>query len=89
MQYPCRIRKTYLGEFEVTFPDFPSFVQYYSSEQQALDSVSMDLVEAMAKSIAMNQKVPEPSRQTSGELLVKVDVQTMQQIQLYNQNIIQ
>jgi hypothetical protein len=89
MQYPCRIRKTYLGEFEITFPDFPSFAQYFSNEQKALNALDNALVDAMAKAIASNKRVPLPSRKTAEEFLVGIDDQTMTQIQLYNQSIVQ
>lgn len=89
MQYPCRIRKTYLGEFEISFPDFPSFVQYFSTEQQAINAVEIALVDAMAKTIASNRQVPLPSRKTAEEFLVGIDEQTMTQVQLYNQSIVQ
>lgn len=89
MLYPCRIRKTYLGEFEVTFPDFPSFVQYFSTEQQALKALEIILVDAMAKTIASNRQVPLPSRETAEEFLVGIDEQTLRQVQLFNQSIVQ
>lgn len=89
MQYPCRIRKTYLGEFEVTFPDFPNFVQYCLTEQEAMDALERALVDAMAQSIASNRKVPQPSRKTPDELLVEIDMLTMSQVHLYNLSIVQ
>ncbi len=89
MHYPCRIRKTYLGEFEATFPDFPSFVQYYLTEQEALDALGSALVDAMAHSIAASKKIPQPSRKTADELYVEIDNLTMAQVQLYNQNVVQ
>jgi len=89
MQYPCRIRKTYLGEFEVTFPDFPNFVQYFSTEQEALNALETTLVDAMARTIASHRLVPFPSRKTAEEFLVGIDEQTMAQVQLYNQSIVQ
>lgn len=89
MQYPCRIRKTYLGEYEVTFPDFPSFVQYFSTEQQAVNALEISLVDAMAKTIALSRQVPLPSRKTAEELLVGIDEQTLIQVQLYNRSIVQ
>jgi hypothetical protein len=89
MQYPCRIRKTYLGEFEVTFPDFPSFVQYFSTEQQAANALEISLVDAMAKTIASSKQVPLPSRKTAEELLVGIDGQTLIQVQLHNRSIVQ
>lgn len=89
MQYPCRIRKTYLGEFEVTFPDFPSFVQYFSTEQQAVNALEGVLVDAMAQTIASRKQVPLPSRKTAEEFLVGIDEQTLIQVQLYNRSIVQ
>lgn len=71
MKYPARIKHSN-GDYIVTFRDFPKMISQNTNQTQAIQNATKMLVTSVAHLVKMGKKLPTPSAQEPGELMIRL-----------------